>query len=69
MKNEKFILYTLLQEYNEENDCWIDLGEAETNNKKQMSELMRLMSEYKRYKRNDARKTKYRLFQKAALSN
>jgi len=66
MKNKKFTFYIILQKYDKENNEWVDLGEADSKNSKQMNELMRLLAEYKR---NNSSKVEYRLVQKTAFDN
>ena len=48
MKKQKYTYYTVLQGKYSEEHGWEDLGEAITKDKKQMQELNKLMSEYRR---------------------
>lgn len=48
MKNQKYTYYTVIQGMYSLEHGWEDLAEAVTKDKKQMKELMSLMSEYRR---------------------
>lgn len=52
VKNQKYTYYTILQGLYSLEYGWEDLSEAVTKDKKQMKELLSLMSEYRRNDRN-----------------